>query len=202
MTRSTILKSIFLWILPLAVAAVSWRFLFTDITVVMQAMLHQLAEHKTAFYAHILFAPIALALLPFQLSPSLRHRYLGLHRWMGRAYGGAILVAGVAGLIIAPNAYTGAVAATGFFLLSLFWLITTAIAIWHAMNRRIAQHRAWILRSAALTFAAVTLRLYLPIGNLTIGFEASYPLIAWACWVPNLIAMELWLRRRPVAQAS
>ena len=52
-----------------------------------------------------------------------------------------------------------------------------------------------MIRSAALTLAAVTLRLYLPIGVITVGFEASYPVIAWICWVPNLLAAE-WLLRR------
>ena len=53
-----------------------------------------------------------------------------------------------------------------------------------------------MIRSAALAFAAVTLRLYLPL-SMVIGlpFEPSYTVIAWACWIPNLIAVELWLRR-------
>jgi hypothetical protein len=62
-----------------------------------------------------------------------------------------------------------------------------------------------MIRSFALTFAAVTLRLYLPVGALTTGIPVAYPVIAWACWVPNFLLTELWLRRRatrPLPAAS
>lgn len=202
MTLIAFYRYVFLWFLTLAVALASWRFLLADITVVMPAMLHQLEGPKMSFYAHIFFAPIALAMLPFQFSTKLRARRPGVHRWMGRIYGVSILIAGVAGLIIAPNADGGVVAVTGFFTLSAIWLVTTSLAVWHAMNRRIPQHRKWIIRSAALTLAAVTLRIYLPIGSATIGFETAYPIIAWICWVPNLIVAEWWLRRRPTPMAA
>jgi hypothetical protein len=57
-----------------------------------------------------------------------------------------------------------------------------------------------MIRSYALTFAAVTLRLYLPMALMaSLDGLASYRAIAFLCWVPNLIVAELWLRRdRPV----
>ncbi|KAJ55012.1 membrane protein [Actibacterium mucosum KCTC 23349] len=202
MTLLAFYRYVFLWFLTLGVALASWRFLVADITVVMSAMMHQLQGAKGAFYAHIFFAPIALAMVPFQFSQKLRANRPGLHRWMGRTYGMSILIAGVAGLIIAPNADGGLFAATGFFVLSVLWLVTTVLAVWHALNRRIPQHRKWMIRSAALTLAAVTLRLQLPLGVPVVGFEFAYPVIAWTCWVPNLIVAEWWLRRRPAALAA
>ena len=52
-------------------------------------------------------------------------------------------------------------------------------------------HRAWMIRSYSLTFAAVMLRIYLPI-SLAAGvpFDIAYPAIAWLCWVPNVIVCE------------
>ena len=62
------------------------------------------------------------------------------------------------------------------------------------MAGRIASHRAWMFRSFALTFAAVTLRLQMPAAGMAgMSFEEFYPIIAWSCWVPNLVAAELWL---------
>ena len=60
-----------------------------------------------------------------------------------------------------------------------------------------AAHRRWMIRSFALTLAAVTLRLYLP-ASLAAGlpFETAYPAIAWLCWVPNLIVAEVVVLRR------
>jgi hypothetical protein len=53
-----------------------------------------------------------------------------------------------------------------------------------------------MVRNFALTFAAVTLRLYSP-ASMTAGieFEVAYPYIAWICWVPNLVAAELLFNR-------
>lgn len=186
-----------LWVLSLLVALVSWRFLIFGVEVSMPAMMHQLDGPTLAFYIHIFFAPVALAVLPFQMSAKLRSNRLGLHRWLGRIYGIAILLAGVAGLVIAPHAATGAVAATGFLLLSLAWLITTALAIWHAIGHRVALHRKWIIRSVALTLAAVTLRIEMALLIGGFGFEAGYPVVAWLCWVPNLMIAEWYLRRNP-----
>ncbi len=196
MTYISKLPSQLLWALSLLVALVSWRFLVFGVDPSMPGVVHHLDGRLLALWAHIFFAPIALAVVPFQLSQNLRQTRLKLHRWMGRAYGVAILISGVAGLIIAPYAATGTVAAVGFFLLSVAWLITTGLAIWHAMNHRISDHRRWIIRSAALTFAAVTLRLQLPLGEVFWGFETAYPYIAWLCWLPNLVFAEWYLRRQ------
>jgi signal transduction histidine kinase len=54
----------------------------------------------------------------------------------------------------------------------------------------------------ALTFAAVTLRLYLPTAMVSeSAFEPAYIAVAWLCWVPNLIAAEL-IFNRPVRQST
>ncbi len=51
-----------------------------------------------------------------------------------------------------------------------------------------------MIRSWALTFAAVNLRLYLGIAfAMGLAFSDSYPVISFLCWVPNLIAAELYL---------
>ncbi len=70
--------------------------------------------------------------------------------------------------------------------------------------RQAFESHAWAVY--AHVFAAVTLRLWLP-GSLMFGwrhglrFEMVYPVIAWLCWVPNLLVAE-WLLRGPVAKAA
>jgi hypothetical protein len=55
-----------------------------------------------------------------------------------------------------------------------------------------------MIRSYALTLAAVTLRLWLPLSQVAgIDFMTAYVAIAWLCWVPNLLVAEWFLRRRP-----
>jgi hypothetical protein len=53
-----------------------------------------------------------------------------------------------------------------------------------------------MVRNFALTFAAVTLRFYLP-GSVAAGiaFELAYPVIAWLCWLPNIVIAELLFNR-------
>jgi uncharacterized membrane protein len=148
-----------------------------------------------AFFLHITFASIALFLLPFQLSWKLRTKHLSIHRWLGRVSGVSILIAGVSGLIISITTPAGSFAATGFGLLAVLWILVTAQAVFHAVKGRIVDHRRWMIRSTALTFAAVTLRLQLPVVALTVGMDVGYPFVAWTCWVPNALFAE-WLLHR------
>ena len=54
-----------------------------------------------------------------------------------------------------------------------------------------------MLRSYALTLAAVTLRLQIPASAvLGIPSPIAYQVISWACWVPNLLVAEWWIRAR------
>ncbi len=68
---------------------------------------------------------------------------------------------------------------------------------WRAvLQGRFAVHRRWMIRSWALTLAAVTLRLYLPLVMvLDLPFLPWYRAISFLAWVPNLVVAELWLRR-------
>ena len=53
-----------------------------------------------------------------------------------------------------------------------------------------------MIGSYALTLAAVTLRIYLPLSlALGVPFANAYRVISWLCWVPNIILAE-WLVRR------
>ncbi|MEQ8879328.1 MAG: DUF2306 domain-containing protein, partial [Cyclobacteriaceae bacterium] len=62
--------------------------------------------------------------------------------------------------------------------------------------KKIEEHQRWMLRSYALTFAAVTLRLWLPaLTGLGIAFIVAYKIISWLSWVPNLLVVE-WLINR------
>lgn len=54
-------------------------------------------------------------------------------------------------------------------------------------------HRRWIVRNFALTFAAVSLRLWLPASVASgIPFELAHPVAAWLCGMPNLLFAEFF----------
>lgn len=99
---------------------------------------------------------------------------------------------------ISLNAIGGPWAQVGFSALGIAWMGSTAIAIWLAMNKRLAEHRVWMMRSFALTFSAVTLRLQL-VGFEIAGlpYEQASAWLAFTCWVPNLLVAEILIRTRP-----
>lgn len=148
---------------------------------------------------HVSAAGIALALGAFQLNARLRSRFLPMHRWMGRGYVIAVLLGGVSGLALARVSQGGLPAHVGFGLLAVLWLTATTIAYRQIRAGDQVSHRRWMIRSYSLTFAAVTLRLYIPLSLVAgIPFESAYPAISWMCWVPNLVVAEwLILRGRP-----
>ncbi len=160
------------------------------------------ADAPLALFAHLGASAVALALGPFQLSTRLRSRRLGLHRWMGRIYILSVVAGGLSAIALATTSSGGVPAHAAFGLLGGLWVLTAVIAYQRIRVYDIADHRRWTIRSYSLAFAAVTLRIYLPlaVGVMRIPFDQAYPAIAWLCWVPNLIVAEWWfLRRSPVS---
>lgn len=153
-------------------------------------------DNAGAIRLHAFAAIAALALGPWQFSAALRARRPRLHRLMGRAYLGiGVLVGGVSGLYLAQFAFGGAAARLGFTLLAIAWLYSGWRAYAAIRGGDVAAHRRWMVRNFALTFAAVTLRLYLPVAAIAgLPLAAAYAAIAWLCWVPNL-AVAFWLTR-------
>jgi uncharacterized membrane protein len=188
-------KSLF-WLLCIAIALVTLRVFPLGLQAAFGGMERQFA-HLFPFWTHIMAASLALLVMPFQFWTKLRIRRPGVHRWIGRTYVLAVLLGGVSGMLMATRTITGPASGIGFFILAALWLTITAIALYHAVNRNIETHKRWMIRSAALTFAAVTLRVYLGLSQVAgLPFDPSYTVIAWACWVPNLLVAEWWLRRR------
>jgi hypothetical protein len=157
---------------------------------------------------HIAASGIAMILGAFQFLKVLRQKAPAIHHWMGRLYVTACVVGGLAGGTIALSSTAGPVAGWGFFLLAILWVPFTLLALAAAMRRDFISHERWMIRSFALTFAAVTLRLYLPMVFIfDLEFVPAYTVIAWIAWVPNLIVAEIWIamrrpRRRNVAPAE
>jgi uncharacterized membrane protein len=146
-----------------------------------------------AAFGHMAGGLIAIAVGAFQVSASLRDRYLNAHRWLGRLYVAGVLIGGVSAFALATRSTGGLTTHVGFGMLAVCWLTSTGLA-WSFIRRGDeTSHRAWMLRSYGLTLAAVTLRIWLPLSQVAgIEFETAYQAIAWLCWVPNLLVVE-WL---------
>lgn len=142
-------------------------------------------------FGHLVFGGVALFTGALQFSARLRFARPAVHRFLGKIYVLTVLVSGTSAALLAPTSTGGVTAHFGFGMLALLWLGST-VAAWVTVRRgEYDVHRVWMIRSYALCLAAVTLRLYLPVAGIAgIPFEASYPAIAWLCWVPNLVVAE------------
>jgi uncharacterized membrane protein len=148
------------------------------------------------FYAHIVGGGLALILSPIQLSARVRVRVPRLHRMTGRVVLGSIAVGGVAGLVLAPHNLAGPDGTVGFGVLAVLWLTFATLGLLAIRRGAVTIHRRWMLRTFALTYAAVTLRLWLlALIPVTGGFLSAYQFVPFLAWVPNLVIAELLIRR-------
>lgn len=152
----------------------------------------------SVFYVHICFGAVTLITGWSQFSKSMRAKRIRLHRNLGKIYLIGIAFAGPAGFYLALHANGGIIAQIGFSGMSICWLTTSALAYSAIRKGKITAHRKWMIRSYALAFAAVTLRLWLPIFDifLGMGFNESYTIISWLSWVPNLFIAQYFINRK------
>lgn len=183
-------------VLVALVALVSWRVFFLPMAKVMPEMGGYVAAQPLGVWGHVIFGPLALALAPLQLWTGFRSRHPRLHRWSGRLYGLSILLAALSALSLLPVSIASPFARTGFGTLAVLWIATTAIGIMAARQGDFATHRIWMLRSVALTWAAVSLRLIMaPLMASGWTVAETYELTAWGSWLLDLALLELWLWR-------
>jgi hypothetical protein len=151
----------------------------------------------TAFYIHITFGGIAMLTGWTQFIQKLRDRYVNTHRTIGKIYVGSVMLSSLAGFYIALFASGGIPSILGFGSLAAAWFFTILMAYTSILKREFKQHENWMIRNYALTFAAVTLRIYLPVSQMMhIDFITSYRVISWISWVPNLVVAGIIINKR------
>lgn len=152
-------------------------------------------------WIHAVSAGLALAVGWVQFVGRIRRRALFVHRALGLLYAAGVSVGAASGFYMALYADGGWSGKLGFAALSALWLFTLYRGVRSIVtDRDPATHGRWMLRNYALTCAAIALRIYTPLAAL-IGFSDtndSFVVIAWLCWLPNLIVAEriINLKRR------
>ena len=145
--------------------------------------------------AHVFTAipPLFIGLIAF--NPALRRRRIGLHGSLGRVYCYCIWISAATGTVLATANSAGIWAQLGFGTLGVVWFTTTWFAYMTGRRRQIPAHRLWMIRSYAITLAVVTVRPLLWFGPAE-GFSSLewVAFCSWACWVPNIILGETYLR--------
>lgn len=182
-----------------------WPMMLSSIAIVVYGTRYFLGAPDNDHFLHYI-RPLRLhiaggigALLagPWQFSRRLRERALNLHRWLGRFYLLEVGLGSLAGLWMAVVSLEGLPTHFGFGILAVLWFFTGLQAYRKVRQGDIEAHRQWMIRNFALTLAAVTLRIELPLmlAVLHWPFHVSYIIVSWLCWVPNVLVAE-WMVRR------
>jgi uncharacterized membrane protein len=153
---------------------------------------------KSAFYIHV-FSSCFLLLAGFtQFSPNILNTRKSVHRNIGKLYVIILLfVSGPAGFIMSLYANGGIYSRIGFTLLSILWILFTALAWYYVLKKDFQRHRNFMVLSFSLTCSALTLRLWKYGLALTVHPAPMdmYRVVAWLGWVPNLL-LGLWIIKK------
>lgn len=202
MSTQVIRRSPRLWWLLLALSILIAAYGFAHAVLGEQMFAPQLLDsfriRRWGIFLHALLASIALAIGPFQFHRGFLLRFRAFHRLLGKIYViAAIVGSGLIGFYMAMYSFGGWITHVGFGALATATAFTTAMAFIKIRQGEVLAHREWMIRSFALIFAAVTLRLLLPLLVIIHGgnFTPAYQWVSWLCWVPNLLLVELFLRK-------
>jgi len=153
---------------------------------------------------HFAAGGIILLLGCIQLIPAVRSRVPALHRWIGRVYVAASILAGLGGVtfIIARGTIGGPVMDVGFSGYGILTVLCAVQTYRYARARQLSQHRAWALRLFALAIGSWLYRMDYGFWLLLAHGVGHVPtfrgwfdhIMAFFFYVPNLLLVELLLR--------
>lgn len=147
---------------------------------------------NAGFYIHIVLGGLALMIGWIQFHQKFRNKNLKLHRQIGKLYVLAALLSSLSGIYIGFYATGGIIPALGFICLGIFWFSTTLMAFRFIKNKETTKHQHAMIYSYTACFAAATLRIWLPMLSEIFGnFITAYSIVAWFCWVPNIMVAYL-----------
>ncbi|MEM8527590.1 MAG: DUF2306 domain-containing protein [Bacteroidota bacterium] len=159
---------------------------------------------------HFVMGGIILILGCIQLLEKIRVHFPVFHRWVGRIYVVACLLAAVGGLVFIFQKGTigGTVMNIGFALYGILMFLA-AIQTWRfAMKKQFEQHRVWAIRLFALAIGswlyrmAYGLWIFLMDGVGIADFYGPFDYVMdFAFYIPNLIIAEIFIRKQQVLQS-
>lgn len=153
---------------------------------------------------HFAAGGLILVLGSIQLLDSVRVRFPGLHRWIGRVYIVACLLAAVGGLsfILAKGTIGGVVMNFGFGFYGVLMGLAAVQTYRYAVAGNLEKHRLWALRLYALAIGSWLYRMdygfWLLLTN-GLGHSNSFSgpfdyVMAFFFYIPNLLIVDVYVR--------
>lgn len=166
---------------------------------------------QLALIVHGTASGLALGLTPLQWAAGVRRRWPAFHRLTGRILAAAILLGAASGLVVAQVSYAGLSGTIGFSILSVVWTWCCLRSVATIRAGDLAGHRRWVIRTSALTFAAVTLRVATGMSVVVLtaatdlgpraAFDRAYVVMPFFSWMVNLAVVEWILQRSRAGRA-
>jgi hypothetical protein len=163
----------------------------------------------SALGLHFLAGGVILILGCIQLIAGVRARWPALHRWLGRIYVSAALLAGIGGLtfILARGTIGGSIMDVGFGLYGALMVVAGVQTFRYARARSLELHRAWAMRLFALAIGSWLYRMdygfWLLLGGgrgHTHNFDGPFDhVMAFFFYLPNLLIVEAFIRAKSAA---
>lgn len=163
---------------------------------IKQSEVNEIPFYLYFFYIHV-YSSIFVLLAGFtQFSNYILEKKKSIHKNIGKFYVFIVLfLSAPSGLYIGVFANGGFYSKVSFVTLSILWFYFTFKGFTSIKNKNLKDHKTFMLRSFALTFSAVTLRLWKVV--FVYLFQPSpmdlYQIIAWIGWIPNLLIIEYYL---------
>lgn len=147
---------------------------------------------------HILLALISIITGPLGVIKGIREKSRTFHRWNGRIYVLSIILNFIPGIYVSFFATGGLPSIIGFLILNTLWLTTTILGYWYIKRQKVLLHSQWITRSFFLSFANITIYIFVAISHnlLNFSYGSSYTIAVWLSWSLNLLLSEFLIRRR------
>ena len=111
---------------------------------------------------------------------------------------GILFFAAPGGLVMSLFIGRGPWVLASFLAQSVLWFYFTAVAFSRIRKADVVGHQQFMWRSYSLTFAAITLRVYIFFvsWSVDLGQPAAYATLAWLSWLPNLLFVEGYIAKR------
>jgi uncharacterized membrane protein len=168
--------------------------------------LAEYSRHSTMEFLHLAPSFVFFLIAPLQFIGSIRAHHPLIHRILGRTYVVLGLTSGLLGLLISiVFPFGGLLESVLVIPFGIFFLYAVTQGFLLARARKIAQHRAWMIRGLATAMAISTQRLFL--GVLMIGrpmdeMPEMFNVAIVLGFLTTIGLAELYIRRVPLPRLA
>jgi len=108
--------------------------------------------------AHVIPGLLLALLLPVQFSSTVRGRWPGVHRWLGRGLMITGLCVGLTGYPMVIDPVGGALEVSAILVYATAFLAALTVACVEIRRGNVARHREWMIRAMAIVLGIATTR--------------------------------------------